>query len=281
MKLPALEYRAPTTLEQAIALLAALGSDARVLAGGQSLLPMMRFRVVRPHVLVDLSRVAELRSLSLQDGTIGAMVTHDTLERQRGDLPVWRLVAAHAAQIAFAAVRNRGTLGGSLVQADPAGDWPLLFHALRAQVRISSLRGDKTVPLAAFVRGPLEVDLQVDELVTAIALPAASLGLEGWGRAKLMQRAGEYASSAAVAVRLAGGAWSCWAGALPGGPLRLAHTEAELARGACSRQALYEAARADLAEAVPDGAAPLHRHTVNALRAIASAQASNRSIHGN
>lgn len=273
MKLPHFDYRAAQSLDEALSLLAALGSDAKVLAGGQSLLPMMRYRVVRPHVLVDISCVPELRHRAGGEGLIGAMVTHADLEGAADDTPLWQLVAAHARQIAYPAVRNKGTVGGSLIHADPAADWPLLFCALHAQVRLASIRGERELGLDAFLLGPLEVGIDVDELLTGIVLPERARGLRAWGRAKLMHRAGEYATCAAVTLQDADGAWSCWAGATGTRPQRLSQAEALL--GAPERPGaaqLFEALRHDLDRAMPQtGPSGLHRHATNAMRAIEAA----------
>ncbi|WP_144630059.1 FAD binding domain-containing protein [Bordetella genomosp. 13] len=270
MKLPYFDYRAPSTLDQALEALAALGTDAKVLAGGQSLLPAMRYGLARPHVLLDLRRIAELREreAAASGWRIGAMATHADLAHASADTPLARLLAAHAAQIAFPAVRTRGTVGGSLVHADPAGDWPLLFCALQARVQLRSLRGSRELPLDAFITGPLTSDAQFDELLVSVGIDADAAGLTAWGRSKLMHRAGEYAASSAVVLRRADGQWSCWLGGPPPAPRALPACAALLADPATPRPRLMECAVDEVARAYPDDTpAAVHRHAANLLRA--------------
>lgn len=275
MKLPDFDYRAPESLQAVLGTLAAAGSDASVLAGGQSLLPAMRYGLARPAVLLDLKRVPSLRGARAEDGgrSIGAMTTHADLAQAEPATPLDALLAAHAAQIAFPAVRTRGTVGGSLVHADPAGDWPLLFSALDAQVELRSLRGRRTVALRAFIQGPLTTDIEIDELLTAIRVDADHAGLTAWGRAKLMHRAGEYATTSAIALRRASGRWSCWVAAPATGPRAMPQCAALLDAGRCDPGALLDRAMADVAALFPDEAsAALHRHAVNLVRAMQQAR---------
>jgi CO/xanthine dehydrogenase FAD-binding subunit len=306
MKLAPFELRSPATLGEALAQLSVLGSDAQVLAGGQSLLPLLRYRVIQPHVLLDINRIEALSQLQLGDDgvRIGALVRHATLEqaaRLAPGLPLAQLIAAHARGIAFHAVRNRGTLVGSLLQADPKGDWPLLACALDAQIELASARGLRSVPVREFILGPLLTARAVDELATALTLTAAQAPLSAWGRAKLMHRAGEYATCAAIALRREA-QWSCWLGAvgdkpsslptlaqaldalalpLPTSPQTPAtdrrdplDTPGREAREtlAAARPALVAAATHDVAAAAPElGRVELHRHAVNAVDAAADA----------
>ncbi|OZI45565.1 FAD binding domain-containing protein [Bordetella genomosp. 4] len=275
MKLPYFEHRAPDSLEEAIATLAALGSDVKLLAGGQSLLPAMRYRLSQPSVLLDLSRIKDLRLKddALGSGRIDAMSTHAQFAHQNDPTPLGRLMAAHAQQIAFPAVRTRGTVGGSVVHADPAGDWPLLFLALGAQVELSGQRGTRRMALSSFISGPMQTDIALDEILTAVLLDASALGLTHWGRAKLMHRAGEYAVSSAVAVRRAGGEWSCWIGAIEAGPAPMTQC-AELLRSHSSlkQKDMLACAYEDVRAVCPEsGQAAVHRHAVNLTRAIAQA----------
>lgn len=275
MKLPDFEYRAPDTLDGLLEMLAAAGSDAKVLAGGQSLLPTMRYGLARPMVLIDLKRVPALRGARPQDAglSIGAMTTHADLARAPADTPAAALLAAHAAQIAFPAVRTRGTVGGSLVHADPAGDWPLLLSALDARVRLRSLRGGRDAPLSAFIQGPLATDIEIDEVLTDIVLDADNACLTAWGRAKLMHRAGEYATASAVALRRASGDWSCWIAAPSAGPRPLPACAALLQAGCADPGALLDQARREIDGLLPDEpAVARYRHAVNLIRAIDQAR---------
>ena len=276
MKFAPLELRVPATLEEALSQLSVLGSDAQVLAGGQSLLPMLRYRVVQPHVLLDINRIAPLGRLVLQgdDGVrIGALVRHADLERAETlapGLPLAALVAAHARQIAFHAVRNRGTVVGSILQADPKGDWPLLACALDARIELASARGVRSEPVREFILGPLLTARAVDELATALTLTPSRARLSAWGRAKLMHRAGEYAMCSAVALRRES-AWDCWIGAIGDRPVALPAL-ADALSASPGRDRLLAAARADLASVAPGlGAAERHRHAVNAVDAALNA----------
>lgn len=277
MKFAPFELRAPATLEDALSQLSVLGSDAQVLAGGQSLLPMLRYRVMQPHVLLDINRIAPLAGLVLQgdEGVrIGALVRHADLEQAQAlapGLPLAALLAAHARQIAFHAVRNRGTVVGSILQADPKGDWPLLACALDAGIELASARGVRKVPVREFILGPLLTARAVDELATALTLDPSRARLSAWGRAKLMHRAGEYAMCSAVAL-CREGEWDCWLGAIGDRPVALPALADALAgapaTAAPSRAPLLAAAQTDLAEVAPGlGAAERHRHAVNAVDA--------------
>ena len=279
MKLAPLELRRPGSLQDALDHLAALGSDAQVLAGGQSLLPLLRYRVLRPHVLLDINRIDALSALDFepQGVRIGALVRHAGLEKVRAQTHAMlcALLAAHAREIAFWAVRNRGTAVGSVVQADPKGDWPLLFCALDAQIELASTRGVRSVPVREFIQGPLLTTRAVDELATALTIAPARAELSAWGRAKLMHRAGEYAMCSAIALRRANN-WECWLGAAGDKPIALpALAHALEANASSSRTALLASASDDIAAALPElDRLELRRHAVNAVDATA------RALHG-
>lgn len=279
MKPAPFELRRPASLEEALASLAVLGSDGHVLAGGQSLLPLLRYRVMTPHVLVDINRIDALDDLSLDSNEvrIGALVRHARLEKARSRVyaPLAALLAAHAREIAFWAVRNRGTAVGSLVQADPKGDWPLLFCALDAAVELASSRGVRNMAVREFIRGPLQAGREVDELVTAITLSPDRARVSAWGRSKLMHRAGEYAMCSSVAL-CQDGVWHCWLGAAGDRPQSLPNLARAIAKpSGCGWTALLAIARADVDAALPEvPALERHRHAVNAV------DAAERATHG-
>jgi CO/xanthine dehydrogenase FAD-binding subunit len=256
--------------------LAALGSDGQVLAGGQSLLPLLRYRVVTPHVLVDINGIDELLGTTwgAHGLRVGALARHADLERlQCPQAPALAaLLGAHARQIAFAPVRNRGTAVGSLVQADPKGDWPLVFSALDAHIELASTRTRRTLPVREFIRGPLETARAVDEIATAVTVPPASGKLDAWGRAKIMHRAGEYAMACAIALRRSS-EWECWVGAAGDLPRPLPTLASELSADQGSpRQRLMRAAVADIRDAFAElDAVAAHRHAVNAVDAVQNA----------
>jgi aerobic carbon-monoxide dehydrogenase medium subunit len=174
------EYVRPTSLDEAVAALAEAGEDAKVLAGGQSLMPLLRLRLAYPEVLVDLDRVTALRQIR-DEGTglfIGAMATHhqvirDPLVREHAPL-----IAQATATVADPAVRHRGTFGGSLAHADPAGDLPAVAVALDAVFSVQSRRGSREIPAAEFFVDWMTSALEPDELLVGVRVP--KLG-PGWG----------------------------------------------------------------------------------------------------
>lgn len=277
MKPAPFELRRPTTLDEALDLLAALGSDAQVLAGGQSLLPLLLYRMVSPHVLLDINRIEALGQIGWHQGLrIGAVVRHSQLGAVHSEQhpAVAALLAAHARQIAFPAVRNRGTAVGSIVQADPKGDWPLLFCALGAQVELVSKRGTRRMAVHDFILGPLHTARAVDELAVALTLDTVDIQLHRWGRAKLMHRAGEYAMCSAIVVQRADG-WRCWLGAHGERPVALPTLAESLQTSTrMPREQWMDLARQDIAAAWPElGPLDAHRHAVNAIDALQQALA--------
>jgi len=167
------EYHTPTTLRQAVALLQRYGEDAKVLAGGQSLIPLMRFRLARPAHLVDLRRVEGLSGIRAVRGgiAIGAMTTHWEIESSpllQERVPV---LPECARQIADVQVRNRGTIGGSLAHADPAADYPAVLLALGARLRAVGPNGVRTLPVEEFFQGPYTTALQPGEILTEVRIP--------------------------------------------------------------------------------------------------------------
>jgi carbon-monoxide dehydrogenase medium subunit len=167
------DYHAPATLSEAIALLGRYGDEAKVLAGSQSLVPLMKLRLAQPAHLVDLRKIEGLTGVREAQGTlfIGALTTHAAVaasELVRAKLPM----AAEAANlIGDAQVRNLGTIGGSLAHADPAADWPAVLTALDASVVVAGPRGEKTVKLEQLIVGPLTTALEPGELLTQIRIP--------------------------------------------------------------------------------------------------------------
>ncbi|MGA5435931.1 FAD binding domain-containing protein [Streptomyces cellulosae] len=176
---PAFDYVRPHTVEEAVRALADGGEDAKVLAGGQSLLPLMRLRMAFPQLLVDTGRIPGLRGSRMEGDTlvVGAMTTHhdvlrDALARRHAGL-----LAAATATVADPAVRHRGTLGGSLAHADPAADLPAVILALEGELVAVGPRGRRTIPARAFFTDYLETALAPDELLVEVRLPST----DGWG----------------------------------------------------------------------------------------------------
>src|SRR3954454_14578511 len=173
-----MRYLEPETVDEALGLLAEHGDGAKVIAGGQSLLILMRERLVEMDALVGLKAIAGLREIEVNGGVrIGAMVTHSAVERDARIAERWPLLAAAEAAVSTMQVRNRGTLGGNVAHAFPTADPPGALIASDARVRLASKRsGERTVPAEEFFVGLLETAAQADELVTAIELPEQPQG---------------------------------------------------------------------------------------------------------
>ena len=189
MKAPPFAYAKPRTLEEAFPLIERPGS--RILAGGQSLIPSLNMRLSSPQLLVDIGGLARLRDISLQPGglRIGALVTHAELERSEQVRKHVPLLAEAAPHIAHPAIRNRGTLGGSLALADPAAEYPACALALSASLILQSRKSERKVPAASFFKGLFETDIRPGEILVGAEFPKVdrSVFLE------LARRLGDYA----------------------------------------------------------------------------------------
>ena len=199
MKLPPFEYTCPTSISEAVALLASHDGEAKPLAGGQSLVPMMAFRVASPSLLVDLRKLAELRQIGItQDGVVlGAMVRwRDILEDERLKTAHPLLVAA-VEHVAHYQIRNRGTVGGSIAHADPAAEMPGIVVTCEAQIAVMGKAGVRTIAAGDFFRGPLMTALEADEIITEIRLPAWP-AKRRYGFQEFSRRRGDFAMAAAA-----------------------------------------------------------------------------------
>jgi carbon-monoxide dehydrogenase medium subunit len=199
MKLPPFEYACPTSLSEAVALLASHDGEAKPLAGGQSLVPMLAFRVAAPSLLVDLRKLAELRQIRiLPDGvTLGAMVRwRDILEDARLRMAHPLLVAA-VEHVAHYQIRNRGTVGGSMAHADPAAEMPGIAVTCDAQITVIGKAGGRTITATDFFQGPLMTALKADEIITEIRLPAWP-AKRRFGFQEFARRRGDFALAAAA-----------------------------------------------------------------------------------
>jgi carbon-monoxide dehydrogenase medium subunit len=194
MKPAPFDYARPSSLADAIALLASEGRVAKPLAGGQSLAPMLNLRLAQPEVLVDITGVPELRRAEEGgDGVvIGACVTHADVEDGRVPDPTHGALPEVARAIAYRAVRNRGTIGGSLAHADPAADWISALAALGAEVLVRGPAGQRRLAVEALMTGAFETALAPGELLEAIRVPRLSPHRR-WGFYKFCRKAGEYA----------------------------------------------------------------------------------------
>ena len=282
MKPAAFEYVVADSIEMAVASLAQAGGEAKIIAGGQSLVPMLNFRLLRPAVLVDINRIANLAYVREDAGAmrIGALTRHYQLETSpviARHFPVLREAMTHVAHLA---IRNRGTIGGSLSHADPAAELPMMAMLLDADLRIVSAAGARNVAARNFFKDALSVDLAESEIVTEVVLRKLP-PRTGWGFAEVSRRSGDFAL-AAVAVTLTlvgdeiGAARIAITGVAPT-PRRVSEAE-----GMLVGRRLDEGVGSDLIEAVRAAAEPqtdLHassdyrRHLVGVLagRALAAA----------
>jgi aerobic carbon-monoxide dehydrogenase medium subunit len=199
MKLPPFEYACPTTINEAVALLASHDGEAKPLAGGQSLVPMLAFRLASPSLLVDLRKLAELRQIKIADDgvTLGAMVRwRDILDDARLRKAHPLLVAA-VEHVAHYQIRNRGTVGGSIAHADPAAEMPGVVVTCEAKIAVVGKSGARVIDVANFFQGPLMTALKADEIITEIRLPPWPAERR-FGFQEFARRRGDFALAAAM-----------------------------------------------------------------------------------
>jgi aerobic carbon-monoxide dehydrogenase medium subunit len=201
MKPARFSYEAPATLEAALASLAARGEGAKIIAGGQSLAPMMNMRLARPGHLIDINGIGELSRITRVGDhlLVGALARHADVAR---DPLVWAhcpMLACAANSIGHYAIRQRGTLGGSLAHADPAAQLPLVALALDVEVETTSVRGRRTIAASQFFLSMFTTALAPDELLTAARFPIAATH-EGWGFRLFARRAGDFALASVAAT---------------------------------------------------------------------------------
>ncbi len=259
MKPPPFEYSDPHSLGEALGLLAEHGEDAKVLAGGQSLVPLLNFRLARPERLVDINGVSELDYIRLEDGVlrIGAMTRHATLERSVEVAATVPLLVEAARQVGHVQIRNRGTVGGSVAHADPAAELPVAFTALDAHFHLRSARAARVVSAQELFVTHLTTALEPDEMVTEIAVPVPAAGT-GSALVEFARRHGDFAlGGAAVLVRLdhEGICESCSIALLAAAPtpLRARAAEEFLLGDRLDERTAAEAAVRALAEIRPTG----------------------------
>jgi CO/xanthine dehydrogenase FAD-binding subunit len=234
MKLPAFEYACPATLAEAVALLAAGDGDAKVLAGGQSLVPMMAFRVASPALLVDLRKLTALRRIDITgDGVrLGAMARWRDVEDDARLDTAHPLLKAAVAEIAHYQIRNRGTVGGSIAHADPAAEMPGIAVTCDAEIAVVGRAGSRVVAAADFFIAPLVTALTADEIIVEIRLPAWP-AKRRWAFKEFARRRGDFAMAGTALFYDADGdgkARNAHVGAIGVGdqPLRLAAAEAAI-----------------------------------------------------
>jgi carbon-monoxide dehydrogenase medium subunit len=201
MKPVAFTYQRAATLAEAIAGLRDFGDQGRLIAGGQSLGPMLNLRLSQPKRILDISRLDDLRGAEIEGDVlvIGACVTHAQIEDGKISDVTLGLMPHVARGIAYRAVRNRGTIGGSLAHADPAADWLTTMIALDASIRLSSSEGQRETKVSDFVKGAMDTAIRDGELITHVLVPRLSPATH-WGHAKYAKKPGDFAESMAVAV---------------------------------------------------------------------------------
>jgi len=218
-------YCRPASVQEAVAVLADCGGEAKVLAGGQSLVPMLNLRMAPAERLVDITAIPSLK-MSLADSKevrLGACITHEQIQITEAPDPSNGLMPRIASRIAYQAIRNRGTIGGSLALADPAADWLTTTAALGAVIEWEGLDGSKSCPSEEFVSSAYTTRLDLFDVLTAIRIPRLHPDAR-WGTYKLCRKTGEFAHAIATVIRQPNAA-RVFLGATDGAPIRLRHTE--------------------------------------------------------
>ena len=257
MKLPQFEYACPTTLAEAVSLLAKSGGTAKPIAGGQSLMPILAFRLASPSLLVDLRKLPGLDKVAIgPDGVrLGAKVRWRDIQDNKALRTAHPLLVNAIAHVAHYQIRNRGTVGGSLAHADPAAEMPGIAVTCDAEIAVTGAKGSRTIRAADFFTGALSTQLASDELITEVKLPAWPANRR-WGFEEFARRRGDFAM-AAVAVFYdqdgSGRAKDAHIGVIGAGstPRRLGQAEAALNGKAVDAAAIEAAAKAASAAVDP------------------------------
>lgn len=282
----AFDYSSPKTLSEALALLQQHGADAKILAGGQSLIPLMKLRMAAPKHVIDINGIGELAYIREADGVlaIGALTREADLDASALIRDRYPLLADTAAVIGDPLVRNMATVGGNLAHADPANDHPATMLAIGASVVAAGPNGTRTIPIADFFTGLFTTSLDAGEILTEIRIPTPQAG-SGGAYLKVERKVGDFAAAAvAVQVTVAGGSFTdAGIGLTNVGPLPIKAVRAEAAlRGKPADDAtIEEAARIAAEECDPAddlrGSAEYKRSLVRVLTARALRQAVARS----
>jgi carbon-monoxide dehydrogenase medium subunit len=258
MKMPPFDYACPATLPEAIALLSAHDGDAKVLAGGQSLVPILAFRLAAPKLLVDLRKLTDLRAIKITpDGVaLGAMVRWCDIESDAHLRAAHPLLVAAIAHVAHYQIRNRGTVGGSIAHADPAAEMPGIAMTCEAEIAVMGKAGPRTIKAADFFQGALTTALKADEIIVEIRLPPWPAGRR-WGFQEFARRRGDFALAAAALfydTDVAGKAANAHVGVIgvADRPLRLRSVEAVLDGAAIDAATIGKAEATTTAAVNPD-----------------------------
>jgi carbon-monoxide dehydrogenase medium subunit len=251
------DYHAPTTIGEATSLLARLGDDAKVLSGGQSLIPLLKLRLASPRHLVDINRIPGLAYVKEADGAlrIGALTRESDLEESEAVRARYPLLADATRSIGDPLVRNLATVAGNLAHGDPANDHPAVMLALGAEVVATGPSGERRIPIGGFFKGPFETALRADELLTEIRVPAPA-PRSGGAYVKLERKVGDFAT-AAVAVQLTLAAdGTCGAVGIALTNVGLTPIKAEKAEAALRGKRLDEGTIREAAQLAADAARP-------------------------
>jgi carbon-monoxide dehydrogenase medium subunit len=257
MKMAPFEYACPATLSEAIALLAASDGNAKALAGGQSLVPMLAFRLAAPSMLVDLRKVPDLRQIKITNGgvVLGAMVRWRDIEDDTRLRTAHPLLVGAIDHVAHYQIRNRGTVGGSVAHADPAAEMPGIAVTCEAEIAVVGSSGARVIRAADFFVGPLMTALNPDEIITEIRLPAWP-ARRRWGFQEFARRRGDFAMAAAAVFYDddGGKASNAHVGVIgvADRPLRLPQVEAVLNGRAIDEATIAKAEEAASASVDPD-----------------------------
>lgn len=286
----AFDYLAPQSVEEVVALLAEHGGDAKILAGGQSLIPAMRFRLAAPTLLIDINKLPDLEGVREENGhlVIGAMTRETALEEMATLARAYPLLADAARVIADPLVRNRATVGGNIAHADPANDHPAVLLAYGAQIAARGARGTRIIAIDDFFIGMFETSLQPDELLTAIRIPRPPANAGG-AYLKIERKVGDYAVSA-VAVQLTMSGATCTAARIALTnvnpiPMRALNAERIVIGQTLTEDVLEAAGRAAAAECDPSadlrGTVEYKRDLTRVLTKRALRKAAERATGGN
>ncbi len=289
MKPPAFDYIAATSVEDAVAALARSEGEGKLIAGGQSLMPMLNFRLAGPAVLIDVGRIAGLDGIEETDEglTVGALARHAALETSPGVAKHLPVLAEAMRHVAHLAIRNRGTIGGSLSHADPAAELPLMAVLLDAVLHITGPEESREVPAEEFFIGALTTDLEDEEMVTAVTFPYLPAGC-GWGFEEVSRRSGDFALAAAAATLSFEGSVISEARLAVTGvddlPLRISEAEEGLMGGELTEEKISAAAESVQASVNPNSdaqaSADYRRHLIGVLTARVLRAAAARATGG-
>jgi carbon-monoxide dehydrogenase medium subunit len=289
MKPPKFDYHAPATVDEALALLGRYGGDAKILAGGQSLVPLLNFRLSRPAALIDLNRIPALAYVRAQDGEVrlGAMTRQRTIEFSPVIAERVPLLAEATRWVGHLPIRSRGTIGGSLAHADPSAEYPTVLTALGGSVVVRGATAERVVGAGDLFQSYLTTSLGADEILVEVRLPAVPRGA-GYAFEELARRHGDFALVGIAAVIVRDGrrctmARLATAGAGPV-PVRLRAAEEILERDGLGDAAIEAAARRATELVSPDAdihaSADYRRHLTGVLTERAIKRALTRVGHG-